>query len=104
MIVVGGENLIDYVQVSEEDDLPVYRAIPGGSCYNVAITAARQGQQVSYITPISKDSLGKIIASRLEVDGVKILAPRVQEPTSLAVVSLNDRQPSYQFYLSLIHI
>ncbi len=39
MIVVGGENLIDYVQVSEGDDLPVYRAIPGGSCYNVAIAA-----------------------------------------------------------------
>ena len=28
MIVVGGENLIDYVQVSEGGDLPVYRAIP----------------------------------------------------------------------------
>ena len=98
MIVVGGENLIDYVQISEEDDLPVYRAIPGGSCYNVAIAAARQGQQVSYITPISNDSLGNILASRLEADGVKVLAPRVQEPTSLAVVSLNDRQPSYQFY------
>ncbi len=98
MIVVGGENLIDYVQISEVDELPVYRAVPGGSCYNVAIAAARQGQQVSYITPISNDSLGNILASRLEVDGVKVLAPRVQEPTSLAVVSLNDRQPSYQFY------
>ena len=98
MIVVGGENLIDYVQISEADELPVYRAIPGGSCYNVAIAAARQGQQVSYITPISNDSLGNILASRLEADGVKVLAPRVQEPTSLAVVSLNDRQPSYQFY------
>ena len=98
MIVVGGENLIDYVQISEEDELPVYRAIPGGSCYNVAIAAARQGQQVSYITPISKDSLGNILASRLEADGVKVCAPRVKEPTSLAVVSLNDSQPSYQFY------
>ena len=98
MIVVGGENLIDYIQISEEDELPVYRAIPGGSCYNVAIAAARQGQQVSYITPISKDSLGNIIASRLEADGVKVCAPRVKEPTSLALVSLNDSQPSYQFY------
>ena len=40
MIVVGGENLIDYVQVSEGDDLPIYRAIPGGSCYNVALASA----------------------------------------------------------------
>ena len=98
MIVVGGENLIDYVQVSEDDDLPVYRAIPGGSCYNVAIAAARQGQHVSYITPISNDSLGNIIASRLESDGVKVCAPRVKDPTSLAIVSLHKSQPSYQFY------
>jgi len=98
MIVVGGENLIDHVQIAEEYELPVYRAVPGGSCYNVAIAAARQGQQVSYITPISKDSLGNIIASRLEADGVKVCAPRVKEPTSLALVSLNDSQPSYQFY------
>ena len=65
MIVVGGENLIDYVQISEEDELPVYRAIPGGSCYNVAIAAARQGQQVSYITPISNDSLGTVSYTHL---------------------------------------
>ena len=98
MIVVGGENLIDYVQVSEGDDLPIYRAIPGGSCYNVAIAAARQGQEVSYITPISKDSLGNILAHRLEADKVVVSAPRVDEPTSLAVVSLNNSQPNYQFY------
>ena len=98
MIVVGGENLIDYVQVSEGDDLPVYRAIPGGSCYNVAIAAARQGQEVAYITPISKDSLGNILAHRLETDKVIVSAPRVDEPTSLAVVSLNNSQPNYQFY------
>jgi sugar/nucleoside kinase (ribokinase family) len=47
MIVVGGENLIDYVQIYEKGDLPVYKASPGGSCYNVAIAAARQGQKVS---------------------------------------------------------
>ena len=98
MIVVGGENLIDYVQVSEEDGLPIYRAIPGGSCYNVAIAAARQGQEVSYITPISRDSLGNILADRLETDKVVVSAPRVNEPTSLAVVSLNNSEPSYQFY------
>ena len=98
MIVVGGENLIDYVQVSEGDDLPIYRAIPGGSCYNVAIAAARQGQEVSYITPISKDSLGNILAARLETDKVVVSASRVDEPTSLAVVSLNNSQPNYQFY------
>ena len=78
MIAVGGENLIDYVQISEENKLPIYRAVPGGSCYNVAIAAARQGQQVCYLTPISDDSLGTILASRLEADGVKVCAPRCE--------------------------
>ena len=56
MITIGGENLIDYVQTEVKDGLPVYTAIPGGSCYNVAIAAARQGQTVSYVTPISTQS------------------------------------------------
>ena len=96
--MIGGENLIDYVQSGSEADLPIYRAIPGGSCYNVAIAASRQGQPVSYITPISQDSLGNILAKRLADDGVQVSAPRATQPTSLAVVSINNGQPSYQFY------
>jgi len=98
MIVIGGENLIDYVQSGSEEGLPIYRAIPGGSCYNVAIAASRQDQPVSYITPISQDSLGNILAKRLADDGIEISAPRATQPTSLAVVSINNGQPSYQFY------
>lgn len=98
MIVIGGENLIDYVQSGSEEDLPIYTAIPGGSCYNVAIAASRQDQPVSYITPISEDSLGNILAKRLADDGIEISAPRATQPTSLAVVSINNGQPSYQFY------
>ena len=98
MITVGGENLIDYVQTGLAGGLPVYTAIPGGSCYNVAIAIARQNQPVTYATPISNDSLGNILADRLTSDGVILGAPRSDAPTSLAVVSLSDGQPSYQFY------
>ena len=100
MITIGGENLIDYVQTEVKDDLPVYTAIPGGSCYNVAIAAARQGQSVSYVTPISTDSLGNVLAQRLIDDGIQLATPRTDAPTSLAVVSVNNGQPSYQFYRS----
>ena len=65
MITVGGENLIDYVQTGVENSLPIYTAIPGGSCYNVALTIARQNQPVSYVTPISNDSLGDLLAKIL---------------------------------------
>jgi fructokinase len=98
MITIGGENLIDYVQTEMKDGLPVYTAIPGGSCYNVAIAAARQGQTVSYVTPISTDSLGNVLAQRLIDDGIQLATPRTDAPTSLAVVSVNNGQPSYQFY------
>jgi fructokinase len=100
MITIGGENLIDYVQTEVKDGLPVYTAIPGGSCYNVAIAAARQGQTVSYVTPISTDSLGNVLAQRLLDDGIQLTTPRTDAPTSLAVVSVNNGQPSYQFYRS----
>lgn len=100
MITIGGENLIDYVQTEVKDGLPIYTAIPGGSCYNVAIAAARQSQTVSYVTPISTDSLGNVLAQRLIDDGIHLATPRSDAPTSLAVVSVNDGQPSYQFYRS----
>ena len=98
MITVGGENLIDYVQTGVENSLPIYTAIPGGSCYNVALTIARQNQPVSYVTPISNDSLGDLLAKRLIADGVILGTPRSDAPTSLAVVSISNGQPSYQFY------
>ena len=98
MIVVGGENLIDYVQSGTENGLPVYTAIPGGSCYNCALAAARQGQPVAYATPISNDTLGDLLANRLLSDGVVLAQPREAAPTSLAVVSVVESIPSYQFY------
>ncbi len=98
MIVVGGENLIDFVQTSTTDGLPVYTAFPGGSCYNVAMAAARQSAAVSYVTPISTDSLGKVLRDRLEASGVERFGPASDLPTSLAVVTVNESIPSYQFY------
>ena len=99
MLVVGGENLIDLVSKgSNVDVLPTYVANPGGSPYNVAIAASRQGQEVSYLTPISEDALGVLLASRLLESGVDIAASRVSNPTSLAVVSLTDGIPSYSFH------
>ena len=99
MLAVGGENLIDLVSKgSHLDDLPTYVANPGGSPYNVAIAASRQGQKVSYLTPVSQDALGDLLANRLVESGVHIAASRVTNPTSLAVVSLTDGIPSYSFH------
>lgn len=98
MIVVGGENLIDLVQVREADGLPEFRAVPGGSQYNCALALGRLGTSPRYITPISTDSMGALLAGALEKSGVHVQGARVDAPSSLAVVTLDNGQPSYQFY------
>jgi len=97
-IAVGGENLIDFVETGMVDGIPQYSANPGGSPFNLAIAASRQGSEVEYLTPVSKDRLGNLLAERLTDSGVRLAAPRLDAPTSLAVVSLEDGQPIYQFY------
>ena len=99
MIVVGGENLIDFIQVEKSGGRPEYRANPGGSPYNCAKALGRLGESVAYLTPISSDSLGGFLAKELEDAGVSLLGDRREEPSSLAVVSIGEGgAPSYGFY------
>lgn len=97
MILVGGENLIDLVPL--EGGVPYsFQALPGGSPFNCAMALGRQGQKVGYLTPISSDNLGDLLAGTLTDSGVELLSKRRVESTSLAVVSLQDGHASYQFY------
>ena len=99
MIVVGGENLIDLVSSSfNPEGLPIYIANPGGSPYNVAIAVSKQGVNVSYLTPLSNDTLGVLLSSRLKESGVKILSKSISNPTSLSLVSIKNGIPSYSFH------
>ena len=97
MILVGGENLIDFIQ-EPADGLPSYRANPGGSPFNTAMALGRQEQPTGYLTPISDDSLGQLLRETIEASHVHCLAAETSKPTSLAVVSIVNGQPSYQFY------
>ena len=78
--------------------MPEFRALPGGSQYNCASALGRLGTRPHYITPISTDSLGVLLADTLVESGVVVAAERVDAPSSLAVVTLQAGQPSYQFY------
>ncbi len=98
MILVFGENLIDYIQEPGDGGLPLYRALPGGSPFNTAMAVGRQAVEVGYMMPISSDSLGQLLKATLESSDVACLSPATDKPTALAVVSLSDGQPSYQFY------
>ena len=94
MILVGGENLIDFI----EDENGRFSANPGGGPFNTAKALGRQGQSVGYLTPVSQDNMGDRLAADLVESGVSLLAPRSAAPTSLALVSLVNGQPEYQFY------
>ena len=98
MILVGGENLMDMIQIDNQNENALFEAVPGGSPYNLAMAAGRQGVKVGYVTPISKDTNGEQLAQNLLNSNVSLLGPRVTAPTSLAMVHIEDAIPSYSFY------
>ena len=95
-IAVLGEALIDFI-VGEDG---AYRPHLGGSPYNVAIGLARQGVDVSYLSPFSDDTFGDKLRGSLKHEGVAVpIARRSLWPTSLALVTIdNDGLPTYRLY------
>ena len=72
-IAVGGEYLIDHV---DNDD--VITAHVGGSPFNVSLALGHQEAAVRYISPISTDDWGNLLAdtlmqSKVELTGDVIL-------------------------------
>ena len=96
MIVVAGEALVDLAPRGE-----ALLPLPGGSPYNVAVGLGRLGRATSYLGALSTDAFGQRMADRLTGESVDLsLSPRVDAPTTLAVVHLDDRgRASYAFYL-----
>ena len=97
IIAIGGDNLIDRVQIGVQNGAPVFANNPGGSSFNVAVALSRQGAATHFLTPISTDAMGDLLADRLTKSGVVIAAPRRVEPTTLAIVTLDNGIPVYEF-------
>jgi fructokinase len=93
-IIILGETLMDCIVQPNGSFIPH----EGGSPYNVARAIALQGGEVTFAAPISTDDLGSKLSALLIKDGVTLGMPANHLPTSLAMVSLLDGQPSYQFY------
>lgn len=98
MIVCGGENLVDVIEMHDEHQGRVFRAVPGGSPYNCTRALGRLGMPTGYLTPISSDRFGDDLLTGLLADQVRHLGARPEAPTSLAMVTLSDGQPDYRFY------
>ncbi|OQO92676.1 carbohydrate kinase family protein [Saccharomonospora piscinae] len=98
MIVSGGEALVDLVPAGPDGAMLAPRL--GGGPYNVALTAARLGVPSAFLSRVSTDGFGEALVRRLEESGVDTsLVQRGPEPTTLAVVTLDDDSSArYSFY------
>jgi fructokinase len=95
---VIGEALIDLVP----DGPPgVYRARPGGSPFNVAVGLARLRNHTALMARLGDHGFGPMLRGAAATEGIDLdAAPHATEPTTLAVVSLDDAaRATYEFYV-----
>ena len=97
-VIIGGENLIDSIAESSGTTADGFFHNLGGSPYNVAVALGRQGVRTQYVSPISTDDFGLRLAAHLTAQGVTLTGPRLDAPTSRAIVTLKDGIPHYRFW------
>lgn len=101
--VVCGEALIDLMpeeMISPAESRWIARS--GGGPFNTATALARLGQDTSFLGRLSTDALGRQLRSHLDEAGVDLtLAVSTEDPTSLAVVSLDEAgRANYHFHFA----
>lgn len=103
-IVCFGELLIDFVALESGvsvGDASGFEKAPGGAPANVAVAAARLGQQSAFLGQVGDDPFGHFLAAVLEAEGVDVRGLRFSPAarTALAFVSLDaDGERSFVFY------
>jgi fructokinase len=95
-VVVVGEALVDLVPAGG-----TLLPLPAGSPVNVAVGLGRLEVPTAFLGALSTDGFGGLLVDRLRDADVSVdLAPRVDAPTTLAVVHLDaGRRATYGFYL-----
>jgi fructokinase len=98
VLTVIGEALVDLV---DNGDHRTYTAHPGGSPLNVAVGLARLGHPTNLLARLAADAFGRVLRAHAADNGVGLdAAVHAVEPTTLAVVSLDDQgRATYDFYL-----
>ena len=93
-----GEALIDFVPLTANGET-VFAPRNGGSPYNAAKAAARQGADVAFLGALSTDLFGDRLAEELVGEGIDTAwTPRLPNPTTLAFVELEAGEPRYAFF------
>lgn len=97
MILVAGEALIDMLP----DGPGRFRALPGGSPYNVALALGRLGAAAGFLCPMSTDAFGDRLMAGLTEAGVDLSpCPRTGALSTLGFVEFaaGRSAPRYAFY------
>jgi len=99
LVTVIGEALIDLVPTGPAS---AYEARPGGSPFNVAVGLARLGVRTSLMARLADNAFGRILRAHAEGEDIDLsAAPHAVEPTTLAVVSIDeDARATYDFYFN----
>lgn len=101
--VVCGEALIDMIQQGAvSPQASTWAALSGGSPLNTAVALGRLAEPVQFLGRLGGDAFGAQNEGHLAANGVGLdLAVRAPEPTSLAIVSLDDEgKANYTFHFS----
>lgn len=97
-ILIAGEALMDCIPLADD----AFRAVVGGSPFNVAIAAARlvrPGTGVGFMSGVSVDFFGDRLMSALLDEGIETAwVARVDARTTLAFVDLSGPSPRYVLY------
>lgn len=99
MILSCGEALIDMLPRTSTQGEACFAPYAGGAVFNTAIALGRLGAPSAFLSGVSNDMLGEILADTLTASKVdtRFLA-RSDRPTTVAFVKLVNGQASYAFY------
>ncbi|MGJ8514248.1 carbohydrate kinase family protein [Carnimonas bestiolae] len=104
MFLICGEALFDVFAHAGDDDSAAaidFRAVAGGSPFNVAFGLSRLGGKSALLTGVSSDFLGERLIKVLEREGVdcQYLVREGDCKTTIAMVALGPNgSPQYSFY------
>lgn len=99
MILSAGEALIDMLPRVSTAGEACFAPYAGGAVFNTAIALGRLGAPAGFLSGLSTDMLGEILAETLAASKVDTgLCVRSGRPTTVAFVKLVNGQATYAFY------
>ena len=97
-ILSMGEALVDVLPAGEG----LWRPVPGGSSYNVALALGRLGSPAAFVGRLSRDEQGERMTQALEAAGVAIdLVSRDERPSPLSLVERGSEAQSARYAIHL---